>query len=83
MSAGHLGRKTGRGAYRYEKGAEAVPAIEIERRPLETTRALTKAVDQFVERAVDGTGDPLSRYVLARVLGALIVQATLAHARAA
>ncbi|MHC5004043.1 MAG: 3-hydroxyacyl-CoA dehydrogenase NAD-binding domain-containing protein, partial [Planctomycetota bacterium] len=78
---GHLGRKTGRGAYRYEAGADPVPAVSVDARPLEPAPALATAVDRFAERAVDAPGDARSRYVLARILAGLMVQATMAHER--
>jgi 3-hydroxybutyryl-CoA dehydrogenase len=79
-SAGQLGRKSGQGVYRYGDEATTV-AVEVERRSLELADPLRRAVDEFAERAVDGAGDPLQRYVLARILVAIIVQGALAHER--
>ncbi|MHC4989606.1 MAG: 3-hydroxyacyl-CoA dehydrogenase NAD-binding domain-containing protein [Planctomycetota bacterium] len=79
VAEGHLGRKTGRGVYDYG-GDEPVAAVEVERRPLPDDPAVLTRVDAFVDAAHgEGKGDAVTRYVFARILLALIVQA--AHAR--
>jgi 3-hydroxybutyryl-CoA dehydrogenase len=80
VAAGHLGRKTGCGAYRYEDG-EAVPALAVERRPIPRSGAVTAAVDAFAARAARERGTDVDRYVFARILVALFAQAALAHER--
>lgn len=76
----HLGRKTGRGVYRYHDG-KVDPAVDVERRNLEMNDDLRAAVDAFVAGATEVEGDETTRYVFARILVALIAQAVLAHRR--
>ncbi|MHC5006966.1 MAG: 3-hydroxyacyl-CoA dehydrogenase NAD-binding domain-containing protein [Planctomycetota bacterium] len=80
VADGHLGRKTGRGIYSYE-GNTPAPAIDIGRKPMEIPEVLRVAVDDFAAAATDRTGNEVQRYVLARILVALIAQAALAHER--
>ncbi len=77
---GHLGRKTGRGVYSYEDGAQG-PAVAVEDTPLKMSDGLRAAVDEFVGAATHTDGGELERYVFARILVAIIAQAALAHAR--
>ncbi|MHC4414114.1 MAG: 3-hydroxyacyl-CoA dehydrogenase NAD-binding domain-containing protein [Planctomycetota bacterium] len=80
LALGHLGRKSGRGLYCYE-GETPEPAVEAERRPLPLTDALRGAVDDFVGRATDRSGNDRQRYAFARVVVAIMVQAALACGR--
>lgn len=73
---GYLGRKAGRGAYLH--GAEAKPAIAIERRELKLSGRLVDAVERFAERATDQIGSPLEKYIFSRVLIAIINEAAWA-----
>lgn len=81
VAKGHLGRKTGRGVYRYEDGAANAPAVTVGPQPLELSDELREAVDAFASAAGATDGDEIQRYILARILAALIVQATFAHER--
>jgi 3-hydroxybutyryl-CoA dehydrogenase len=74
---GHLGRKTGRGAYNHEVDPPA-PAIQIARRALSLNDRLRHAIDRFVGRATDQTGPAVAKYVLARVLVSIINEAAWA-----
>ncbi|MCZ6836523.1 MAG: 3-hydroxyacyl-CoA dehydrogenase NAD-binding domain-containing protein [Planctomycetota bacterium] len=78
--AGHLGRKTKRGVYDYTTETPT-PSIDTKAFPFEMSEALREAVNNFVTRAVDRPGDELQNYIFARIVGALIVQATLAFER--
>jgi 3-hydroxybutyryl-CoA dehydrogenase len=80
VADGQLGRKTGRGVYDYGGDPAApTPAVAVARRALELAAEPTQAVNRFVAGVTDASGTPVERYVLARVLTALILQAR--HAR--
>jgi len=84
VAAGHLGRKTGLGVYRYPPNASSgdtpVAAIEVEPRPLELNPALASAVEAFASAGAAAPGDdPHAHYIFVRILAGLIVQAS--HAR--
>ena len=55
VADGHLGRKTGRGVYSYE-GESPVPAVELERAPLQLSDTLSRAVREFSIAATEGRG---------------------------
>ncbi|HRP61700.1 MAG TPA: 3-hydroxyacyl-CoA dehydrogenase NAD-binding domain-containing protein [Phycisphaerales bacterium] len=74
VKEGHLGRKTGRGAYIHD-GSDPRPAIAIEKRDLKLSDRLTAAIERFVSGATDQIGAPLEQYILARVLVAVINEA--------
>jgi len=82
VADGHLGRKSGRGVYDYEADPPT-PALETELRGFDPSPELRIAVDDFAGAAVDANADGgwPERYVFARILVALIAQATLAHQR--
>jgi len=80
VADGHLGRKTGRGVYGYDRDTRE-PAVKFDRTDLLMSDALRDAVEKFNDAATDAAGSELQRYVFARVLVALITQAVLAHER--
>jgi 3-hydroxybutyryl-CoA dehydrogenase len=81
VAEGQVGRKSGRGVYRYDED-EPVPAIVITRTPAPADPALRAAADAFTAAASSERGTPLERLVFARILAAVIVQAQHAVARA-
>ncbi len=80
VAAGHLGRKTERGVYDYT-GDSPIASIPFNEKPFEMSDDLREAVNQFTAHAVDSPGSDLQNYIFARILGGIIVQASLAHAR--
>jgi 3-hydroxybutyryl-CoA dehydrogenase len=85
---GDLGRKTKRGAYDY--GSEPpLPAIPIERHPLQMTPELRGAVNELARRGTRlgvAGGEPqaheeLAEYIFARIVVSIIAQAHLARDR--
>ena len=80
VSAGHLGRKTGRGVYDYA-GDSPIASIPFNEKPLRMSDDLREAVNEFMAHAVDSPGSDLQNYIFARILCGLIVQATLACER--
>ncbi len=62
-------------------GDSPIASIPFKEKPLEMSDDLREAVNQFTAHAVDSPGSDLQNYIFARILGGLIVQATLAHAR--
>lgn len=80
VAAGHLGRKSGQGVYDYT-GDSPIASIPFHEKPLEMSDDLREAVNLFTAHAVDSPGSDLQNYIFARILGSLIIQANLAHAR--
>ncbi|MBT8484315.1 MAG: 3-hydroxybutyryl-CoA dehydrogenase [Phycisphaerae bacterium] len=81
VADGHLGRKTGRGAYDYTGGTPACVLTPTGvASPVPT--GVKIAVAAFVRGATDETGTDLQAYIFARILAALITQAAHAEARA-
>lgn len=79
VAEGHLGRKTGRGAYDHAMDPPT-PAIAITRRALAMTDRLSDAMEAFAAKATDEVGSLLEKYILARVLAAVINEAAWAVA---
>jgi 3-hydroxybutyryl-CoA dehydrogenase len=80
VARGHLGRKSGRGAYDHAVDPPR-PALEPARRSRPAGPALERAVADFAAAAGAAGADPLAQHVLARILVALIAQAHLARDR--
>jgi 3-hydroxybutyryl-CoA dehydrogenase len=78
VAQGHLGRKTGRGAYSHA-AQPPVPAVQIAPRPLPSAPPLWNAVNEFVARATDVRGEPAEQYAFARVLVGVIDEARRAR----
>lgn len=68
---GHLGRKTGKGAYNHELDPP-IPSIQIARKSLALTDKLHEAIEKFAGLGTDQIGSELERYVFARVLVSII-----------
>jgi 3-hydroxybutyryl-CoA dehydrogenase len=78
FEAGDFGRKTGRGAYRYDSDVP-VPAVEVEPQPFSAPDAVREAVAGFAGRTAATDGTELENYVFARVMAAILNEAALAH----
>jgi 3-hydroxybutyryl-CoA dehydrogenase len=78
VAEGHLGRKTGRGVYDYG-GDQPTPAIGTDAGSSPPPPELAAAAADFCVAAVDQDADPHRQVIFARILLALITQAT--HAR--
>lgn len=74
---GHLGRKTGRGAYSYESDPP-LPALLVDRRSFEMPDAVYKAVRLFCDAAAEEGGSITEQYIFARTVIAIINEAALA-----
>ncbi len=77
VKEGHLGRKTGRGAYIHD-GNDPRPAIAIDKIDFAPPARITDAVERFVEGATEQIGSPLEKYIFARVLVAIVNEAAWA-----
>ena len=77
VQSGHLGRKSGRGAYNHEIDPP-VPALPFTRRTLAMSDRLLEAVEKFTQRATDQIGSQLEQYVFSRVLVSIINEAAWA-----
>jgi 3-hydroxybutyryl-CoA dehydrogenase len=75
---GHLGRKSGRGAYAHD-GENIVPAILVRRRALELDDELSAAVAAFCDGASEEQASDLERYLFARILASIINEAVWAR----
>ncbi len=80
VERGHLGRKSGCGAYAHDDRNSIVPAILVDRQPLELSDRLRDAVNQFCLEASPHGGTELDRYIFARVLASIMNEAQWAVA---
>jgi len=80
VEQGHLGKKSGRGAYDYS-GDEPVPAIDITPTPVTMGAELERAVEEFVANAEVDAGNLHDSYVFGRIVCAIFVQAIFAEHR--
>lgn len=76
----HLGRKTERGVFDYSSPTPTV-AVQIEKRSIDWNDNLSTRIDDFVDAVTESTNDRLEKYIFARIVAALIVQAHLALER--
>ena len=77
VKGGHLGRKTGRGFYRYENGTP-LPAYEINRRSFQLSPLLSDAMLTFTYKAGAVETNSTEQYIFSRILAAIINEAGLA-----
>ncbi len=80
VERGHLGRKTGCGAYAHDDRESLVPAILVDRHELEISDRLRAAMNQFCLAATSHGGDEKARYIFSRILAAIITEAGWAMA---
>jgi len=78
VSAGHLGRKSGRGFYAYE-GDRSLPAVPVDRRSFTLSPLLSDAVRAFTARAGAENAAGSEPYVFTRILAAVLNEAGLAR----
>ncbi len=72
---GHLGKKSGRGAYAHDDDGNATPAIIQEQCELDISDALTNAINAFCLEATRTSGSHLAKYIFSRVLIGIINEA--------
>ena len=72
---GHLGKKSGRGAYAHDDEGNATPAIIQEQCELDISDALTNAINTFCLEATRTSGSHLAKYIFSRVLIGIINEA--------
>lgn len=77
VDRGHLGRKTRRGVYSYDR-EPPTPALAVERRSYSWPDELRDAVRRFADGAARGAASVTEQYILARPLAAIINEAALA-----
>ena len=74
---GHLGRKTGQGFYLY-RGDAVLPAYGVDRRSFQLTPLLSDVILTFTGKAGVTDANSTERYIVSRILGAVINEAGLA-----
>jgi len=75
VEKGHLGRKTGCGAYAHDDKDTVVPAILIETQELEISAELERVIHDFCLEASCISGSLVEKYIFARVLCGVINEA--------
>ena len=79
ITKGHLGKKTGCGAYAHDDKNNVVPAIVIELQELDLSDRLTNAINSFCLEATCTSGSMLEKYIFSRVLVGIINEAMWAQ----
>lgn len=75
VSKGHLGRKTGCGAYAHDDKDNQVPAILIDIKDLDISDRLEQAINDFCLEASCISGSMVEKYIFSRVLVGIINEA--------
>lgn len=75
LQKGHLGKKTGCGAYAYDDRDNIVPAIIIDQQELELPDHLNETINAFCVEAAVTSGNKLDRYIYSRILVSIINEA--------
>jgi len=82
VERGHLGRKTGRGCYLYDRETP-LPAEPVDRRSFDLSPLLGDAMLYFSGKAGMAAASTTERYVFCRILGAIINEAGLVFSEGA
>lgn len=75
VEKGHLGRKSGCGAYAHDDKNNIIPAILIETQDLEVPQRLEQAINDFCLEATCISGSLLEKYIFSRVLAGIMNEA--------
>jgi 3-hydroxybutyryl-CoA dehydrogenase len=75
VEKGHLGRKTGCGAYAHDDRENIIPAIFIDTQELEVSQRLEDAINEFCLEATYISGSLLEKYIFSRVLAGVMNEA--------
>jgi len=78
VAEGHLGQKTGRGFYLYDRD-HTVPAYAVDRRSFQLNPLLVDAALAFTMRAGAVTATSTEQYIFCRLLAAIINEAGFAY----